>query len=302
MLLVSCYGKEIPPDILPPDGGQKNPDDSIRDKSPEKEKEDLIYSDLETPDGIVRIHFLDVGQGDSAFVELPDGRCMLIDGSLRGMGEKIVPYIEKLGYYFLDFVVITHPHGDHIGGLIWVFNVMPVGCVYMTTAFHSTQVYQTLMIQLFEQESTILFIGAGDTLVETEQYAIKALAPYDANDFNLNNTSIVLHLVFGQNAFMLMGDAEAESEDLILENIQANVVKVGHHGSLTSSTDRLVSKINPQYAIISCGAKNPYGHPISWVVDRWKEVGANVYRTDLHGNIVVESDGLDCTVTTQKFA
>ncbi len=267
---------------------------------PTFQENEALPVDLDIPGGYVRVHFLDVGQGDSIFIELPDGRCMLIDGSVRGMGERIVDYIEALGYFYLDYLVITHPHSDHVGGLIWVLNVMPVGCIYMTTRFSSTNLYQTLIAMIVGTDCELRLAELGDIVCEGRGFQVEVIAPHDQGLSNMNDTSIVLHFVFGQTSIVFMGDAEAGSEALLSGNLKADLIKVGHHGSRTSSTPYLISKTAPRYAVISCGAGNPYGHPVAEVVKRWQDEGAAIYRTDLHGHIVFETDGVECRLKTQK--
>lgn len=248
---------------------------------------------------IIKVHYIDVGQGDSTFIELPNKETMLIDAGERDYGEKVYEYINELGYTDVDYVVGTHPHTDHIGGLSDVISRVEVSCVYMPNATSNTKTFQNLLT-LIKNEGINTKLGkAGVTVIEEEDLVVKMLAP--TQDFeDLNNTSIVLKITYKDVSFLFTGDAEADSEKEILNDVKCNVVKVGHHGSNTSSTAAFVAACDADYAIISVGKDNDYGHPKAKIVNRWKVSGAKIYRTDESGSIIVSSDGENIEIKCEK--
>ncbi|MEG3072373.1 MAG: MBL fold metallo-hydrolase [Peptococcaceae bacterium] len=247
------------------------------------------------------IHFLDVGQGDSIFVELPDGRHMLIDAGTRAMGKNIVNYLEKAGVEKIDFLIATHPHEDHIGGLSTVLQGYEIGQIYMPKVTHNTKTYENLLQSIQAKKLKINKAMAGTKIINAENLCVEIIAPNMTVYENINNYSAVIKLTHGKIGFLLTGDAEAGSEKEMLENgfnLKADVLKVGHHGSNSSTTPAFLDEIRPQYAVISSGVDNDYGHP--HMVTLQKLSGIKIFRTDLNGNIVFTTDGENLQVSTER--
>lgn len=245
-------------------------------------------------------HFIDVGQGDSEFLELPNGETMLIDASTKDMSDTIIDYIEQQGYSRIDYVIATHPHADHIGGMAEVIEHFDVGTVYMPKAETDTKTYENLLTTIQDKGLKIKTAKAGVTILDTNDLDIDILAPNKDKYTDLNNYSAVVKVTYKDNSFLYMGDAETDSEEEITADVSADVIKVGHHGSDTSSGKDFVESVSPDYAVIEVGEGNSYGHPKSEIMERWENVGAKVYRTDLNGNIVITSDGENISIKTEK--
>lgn len=240
------------------------------------------------------VSFLDVGQGDSIFIELPDGKTMLIDASEADQAAGIIDYIEGRGYNTLDYVVATHPHADHIGGMAEVLRAFEVGEIWMPNADSDSKTYENLLETVEEKEISLHVAEAGKTILTKESLDISLLAPCSAEYADLNNYSAVVSLTYGKTRFLLMGDAESLSEEEILQSgasVSADVLKLGHHGSSTSSSEAFVKAVNPTWGIVSCGEGNSYGHPHAETLALAEKLDIELLRTDLLGTIVMTSDG-----------
>lgn len=241
------------------------------------------------------VHFIDVGQGDSTFIELPNGETMLIDAGEREYGDKVVDYIYSQGYDTLDYVVATHPHSDHIGGMTDVLNTFPADNFYMTSYVNPTQTFDDMLTAVENSGAAAHEVMSGSVILDEPELLVEVVAPKALAE-DSNNNSVVIKLTYGENKFLFTGDAEKAEEDGIWTNIKCDVLKVGHHGSDTSSTKNFLKKVEPTYAVISCGLYNSYGHPDEAVLKRLYDRDINVYRTDIQGTIVFRSDGKDITV------
>lgn len=240
---------------------------------------------------LLKVHYIDVGQGDSIFIELPNKESMLIDAGETDNSSKVIRYIQELGYNNINYLVGTHPHTDHIGGLEEVIKNFNIGKIYMPKVIHVSKTYENLLIAISNKELKVTQAKAGVSILDTENLDIDIIAPNKDSYNNLNNYSAVIKVTYGNRKFLFMGDAEVESENEITTDLSADVIKVGHHGSDTSSSISFVKKVNPSYAIISVGTNNQYNHPYTNIVNRWNSVGAKIYRTDLNGNIVITTNG-----------
>lgn len=250
-------------------------------------------------DGDLTISYLDIGQGDSIFVQLPNEESILIDAGNKGDSSKIIQYIKDSGEDTLDYVIATHPHADHIGSMAEVIDSFEVKNIYMPKVAHTSQTYENLLDTISEKGMTIDTAKAGKIIFDYDGIKAQFLAPNSENYSDLNNYSAVVLLTYNDTRFLFTGDAESESEDEILENgfdVSADVLKVGHHGSKSSSTKRFIKAVKPKYAIISVGEGNRYGHPDMAALDIFQENNAEIWRTDEKGTIVVTSDGRNITV------
>ena len=253
--------------------------------------DDGINKDV--PLGQVKIHFLDVGQADSILIQDASGQTMLIDAGNNGDSDLVVSYIRDLGIDHIDVLIGTHPHEDHIGGLDAVIENFDIGKIYMPKINHPSKTYEDVLIAIKNKGYKITAPQAGSTFdLGNAEYTI--LSPISKTYSDTNNYSITVKLDYGANSFLFMGDAEKIAENEIIEMgypIQADLIKLGHHGSMYSSSDEFLDKVNPKYAIISVGEGNSYGHPDPEVMTKLEERGIKSYRTDEMGTIVVESDG-----------
>lgn len=237
------------------------------------------------------VHFIDVDQGDSEFIELPNGETMLIDAGESDQGDKVVDYIFSQGYGSIDYVVASHLHSDHIGGLPDIFNNFKVGNFYTTEDTAATKVYNNLIDSVTLNGAKTYTVQAGDMILDDDNLQVSVVGPVTLDSDDKNNNSIVLKVAYGNTSFLFTGDAEKQEEDSIRANIKCDVLKVGHHGSSSSTSKNFLKKVEPKYAVISCGLNNKYGHPTQSVVDRLEQNHIQIYRTDNQGTIVIKSDG-----------
>lgn len=251
----------------------------------------LGFSDM----GEVRVHYLDVGQGDSEFIELPNGETMLIDASTSEYGGAICEYISSLGYGRIDYLIATHPHADHVGGMTEVINTFEIGTMYMPNAETNTKTFERLLETIIEKQIPVVQAAAGLTVVDKDGVSVVLLAPNSSSYSDLNNYSAVAKLSYGSTGFLFMGDAEEDAENEIMSAygtvLSADVLKVGHHGSSSSSSQGFVAAVSPKFAVISCGAGNSYGHPTSQTLSTLSGFGVEILRTDIDGTVVFESNG-----------
>lgn len=241
----------------------------------------------------LKICFIDCGQGDAILIKSPEGQYMLIDGGGSDEGKNIINFMRSQGVEQLAVVVGTHPHSDHIGGLAEIVNSFPVGKVYLPRVTHNTKSFEALLEAVRGQNLKINTARQG---VQIPLEGLKAyfLAPAGDNYDELNNYSAVVRIDYGENSFIFTGDAEEVSEQEMLnskQNLDADVLKVGHHGSSSSTSPEFLRAVSPQYAVIMCGAGNDYGHPHQETLKSLNNSGAKIYRTDLNGTIIVSSDG-----------
>lgn len=243
---------------------------------------------------MLRVDYIDVGQGDSILITTPDGVGMLIDaGEGEGKSGAVTSYLTQRGIDELDTVIATHPHSDHINAMDEVLDSTEVEHFYMPDVSHTTKDFEN-MLDALEDVEDIKAVKAGDTFSLGQQVSCRVLAPCSESYEDLNDYSVVIKLTYGETDFIFMGDAEALSEEEILaagEDVSADVLKCGHHGSSSSSSPDFVEAVDPQYAVISCGVDNSYGHPDSETLSVLDSFGITVLRTDKQGTITIESDG-----------
>lgn len=257
-------------------------------------KNDTIYTIIGLEDEL-RVSFIDVGQGDSEFIELPDGETILIDAGTNETGKNVVEYIKSLGHTSIDYVIGTHPHEDHIGGLDDVINAFDIGNVYMPKVTADTQTFEDVLDAVEAKGLTINTAKAGVTIVDADNLCVKMLAPTLESYENTNDYSAVIKVVYDDTSFLFTGDAEEYSENLITDNVKADVLKVGHHGSSTSTSSEFLEKVSPSSAVISCGKDNSYGHPHTETIEKLNANSITTYRTDELGTITAISDGKTIT-------
>lgn len=255
-----------------------------------------------TEDGGLTVHFIDVGQADSALLQC-GGQAMLIDGGNAADSSLVVSYLNSQGVEYLDYVVCTHAHEDHVGGLSGPLNTCTAGAVLAPVTEYDSKVFSDFVKYTRQQGLDITVPTPGDAFA-LGGAQVTVLGP--VKDYtDTNNTSIVLRVDYGETSFLFTGDMEREAEADLLESgcdLDATVLKVGHHGSGTSSSYVFLREVMPEYAVISVGANNSYGHPDEEVMSRLYDARATVYRTDEQGTVVAYSDGTQVTFTTEKDA
>lgn len=243
-------------------------------------------------DGNLVIRYLDVGQADSILIE-NNSKFMLIDAGNNSDGELLVDYFKKLGIKEFEYVVATHPHEDHIGGMDDVINNFSVKNFYMPDVVTTTKTFEDMLDAVENNVFKVSVPEVGEEFNFSDLY-FKVLHVGDENYDDLNDVSICLSLSFGKNKFIFMGDASSKVEDMIIDrgyNITSDVLKVGHHGSSYSSSINFLKEVKPKYSIISVGEGNSYSHPHSQAISLLNKVNSEVYRTDLDGTVIVTSDG-----------
>lgn len=253
----------------------------------------VITSDHES----LVVEYLDLGQADSILLS-SYGEYMLIDAGNNEDGDDIVSYLREVDADELKYVVGTHPHADHIGGMDDVIFALDVDNVLLPDTTTNTQTY-TDVLDAIETKNVPVTVPVKGQTFQLGDAAVSVIAAQQADD--LNNTSIVLKATYEDTSFLFMGDAETEVENAILSagtNVKSNVLKVGHHGSSTSTSSTFLAAVSPDAAVISCGAGNSYGHPSATTLQ--KLTGVPVWRTDLNGTIIAMTDDQTCRLTAEK--
>ena len=249
-------------------------------------------------EGEMAVHFLDVGQGDSIFAELPGGKTMLVDAAENYHGDGIIGYLLGRGCSRIDYLVATHPHADHIGSMEYIVRHFEVGEVWMPNVAANTAMFEKLLSAIQEKKLPVHEGKAGETVMKTDNFRAEILAPSVIDEQNLNNCSIVLRLSYDDASFLLTGDAEEEKLESIHADVSADVLKSAHHGSSNGNPWRFLQRVSPSVAVISCGKGNDYGHPHQSTLARLEALNAHICRTDLDGTVTVRTDGKQLSVTT----
>ena len=267
--------------------------EEIKNVQKENEKKPVIKLDEDSvklrAEDDFNVYYFDVGQADSILIECND-EYMLIDAGNNNDGDGLVNYLKRLGVSKLKYVVATHAHEDHIGGMDNILYGFDVEHFYMPDVVTTTKTFEDVVVALEDKKIAfetpevgyVFYLGSSKFTV---------LHVGDESD-DLNDTSIVVRALFGNNSFLFMGDATSKVEERIYNmKIDSDVLKVGHHGSSYSSTNKFLKEVTPEYAIISSGYGNSYGHPHSEALNRLKNNNVKIYRTDREGTIIATSDG-----------
>ncbi|WP_394141280.1 S-layer homology domain-containing protein [Cytobacillus oceanisediminis] len=260
-----------------------------------------MLNDEFKPNPELSAHFIDVGQGDSILVLAPNGKTMLVDGGKRDAGDEVVAYLHKLGINTIDVMVSTHPDSDHIGGLIDVLEQVDVKQVVDSGKSHTTQTYYEYLNLIDVKNIPYQVPGVGDLIHIDENVKIQVLNSGKETGDN-NESSIVLKVSYGEIDYLLTGDAGIESEKVMGQvfDVSAEILKVSHHGSDTGSNYTFIQMVHPEAAIFSYG-KNNYGHPDPVIVQRMKNVSADLYSTYESGDIIVKTNGENYTVSVSPW-
>lgn len=249
----------------------------------------------------MKVHYIDVGQGDSILIETPTDKVILIDGGPPNAGNKLVTYLKKQQVGEIDILVATHPDYDHIGGLIKVIQSFPIKQIVDSGKLHTTKTYIQYINQIRKNKIPVNFVNKNEKLSVDSLVQIQVLNSYEKNKTN-NQSSIVLKLTYGTVDFLFMGDIERKQELKIMEeeNIQSEIIKVAHHGSKTSSSLSFLQEVNPSIALLTYHKKNKYGHPVSHVIENLNKVNAQIYSTAVFGNVVIVTNGKSYFVLPEK--
>ncbi|MBK1813685.1 MBL fold metallo-hydrolase [Clostridium sp. YIM B02505] len=246
------------------------------------------------------VHYIDVGQGDSILIQTKE-KNFLIDAGPKENEDKLLSYLKKLNIKRLDYVIATHPHEDHIGGMTNIIKAYDIGKFYAPKVTNTTKTFQNMMLALKDKNMNVNVLkpGMGGNIDLGENTKVEVFSPNSSKYDDLNNYSPIIKVTYGKNSFLFTGDAEKLEENEVLQkkyDIKADVLKVGHHGSSSSTGRDFLSKVSPSIAVISCGKDNDYGHPHKETLKTLGDGKVKVYRTDVSGTIVIISDGNNVTV------
>lgn len=259
-------------------------------------------------DGAMQVRFIDVGQADSELIVTPGGKAILIDAGVEPDGKAVLDCLSAMGITELEYAIFTHPDADHIGGAAKVLQSVPAKNVLLSDCEKNTKTYEDLLLAILDNPNTKLTVfvpslpqNAGAGYSDQRSYVLDGvsftiLAPNSAEYESDNDYSIVLRVVYGSTSFLFTGDATTKSEGEILSryseaDLKSDILKVGHHGSNTSSGKKFLEAVDPSFAVICCGTGNKYGHPTSKILERYAACNIPLFRTDLHGTIAMQSDG-----------
>lgn len=246
-----------------------------------------------TDGGTLTAHFIDVGQADCTLIEC-GGRFMLVDAGRNEDDELVVDYLRKAGVKTLDYAIGTHPHEDHIGGLDKVIEAFEVKTLILPEAEHDSKTYKDVLEAAEKKKLEIIRPVPGNTYRISSGAGFTVVAPCGDYGGDLNNWSVGIRLTHGKNRILMCGDAEAKAEADMLasgEELSADLLKVSHHGSNTSTTEAFLDVVSPEYAVIMCGKDNDYGHPHTETLEKLKSRNIKIMRTDELGTITAVSDG-----------
>lgn len=252
-----------------------------------------------------KVHYIDVGQGDCSLVEV-DGKFMLIDAGENGHEQQVINYLHAVGVQRFDYVIVTHQHSDHIGGMPEVLDEFAVDNIIMprlTEAQTPTNSTYTAFLKAVKNSGAKVIASKVDAVYTFGSGSFVLLGPVTDDAEDINNMSVFVKVSYGMNTFLFTGDGETEEEKEVLAtgaDLDCDVLHAGHHGSYTSSCKEFLAAATPEICVISCGADNDYGHPHDAALKRIKKHTDEIYRTDICGSIVIQSDGKELSVSYEN--
>jgi len=262
----------------------------------------VTLADHTTEPELLKVHFINVSHGDAILIQAPQGQEMLIDVGRQEYVPAIARYLHRLGVDEIEHMIVSHPHGDHIGGIYYFLNIFPVQRIIEPMAPIDRKDIRDYRKFVASKNIPIVPGQAGDSFELSPGITVELVGPIKLNNFHLNDNSIVAKVTFGGTKFLFMGDAEITEEKSILASgadLSADVIKIGHHGLYTSTCQELLDSVQPSYAVITCaGKERPLGRCSKSVIRRLEANNIPVFRTDLHGDIVITSDGVNIQVET----
>ncbi|ERJ07486.1 Competence-like protein [Halorhabdus tiamatea SARL4B] len=276
-------------------------------ESPQKTDSEPTSSEAE---GTLEIHHIDVGQADSTLIVTPNEETILVDtGGWRDDGETVLQYLEAQGITQIDHLVETHPHADHIGGHEAVIDYFEnegggIGAAYGPGVASSSNTHEEYLDAIERHEVDLFRVGSGDILpFGSESVNATVLNPPSESGDGTHENSVSLLIEYGETSYVITGDAESNTEQRMAqaypERIDSEAYQAGHHGSSTSSSSAFMNAVGPEIAVISSAYESQYGHPNAETLERFDDLGIETYWTAVHGNVVLESDGSEFTVTTE---
>ncbi len=248
------------------------------------------------PSPLLSVHMIDVAQGDSQLIITPQQSVILIDAGDSLQGDRIAAYLTRHDINQIDHFILTHPHGDHIGGVHTILEQFHVSKVYLPPVVHISQLYEKTLDYLSTHKIPTTIVRDASSILKEDHLEVNILSSGQDFQRHLNNWSLVTHVSYGSQGFLFMGDAEIEAEEALMSSfhstqLKASVLKAGHHGSSTSTSEPFLDVVMPDIVLISCGEDNPYFHPHPELIKRLENRQVWIYRTDLQGSIVLHSDG-----------
>lgn len=249
----------------------------------------------------MQVHFIDVGQGDSVLIQTPTGKNILIDGGPPKAGKKVIDYLRAHHIEIIDLLIATHPDIDHIGGLPDIMKAFNIKHILESGKSHITMTYAKYVNQIRQQHIPLTTAKLNEKLTLDHLLDIQILNAYEKGK-NMNESSIVLRVLYDQVSFLLTGDVGHQIEAKLVEqfNIKSDVLKIGHHGSKTSTSFEFLRRVNPKTAIITYSKKNDYGHPVGHVIANLNRLGINIYSTGVYGDVVIRTDGKSYYIVPTK--
>jgi len=253
-------------------------------------------------DDILEVHFVDVGQADGALIKFPDGQYAVIDAGDREHADDFVKYLESQGVENIAFAVATHGHEDHIGGMKNVLESFDAERVMRPDVDYDSTIYTGMLYAIEENGAEEILVKQGYSF-ECGGALFEVFGPVSDNYSDHNDFSVVMKMTYKDISFLFTGDAQEDAEeDILMEDcdVESDVLKVGHHGSSTSSCEEFIDNVNPEISVISLGENNDYGHPHKEILERLEKTGSRIYRTDENGTVVVLTDGTAMKIAAEK--
>ena len=242
----------------------------------------------------LEVHFIDVGQGDAILIRYKT-KTLLMDSGSNSNEDDFFDYLDSQNINKFDYVICTHPHEDHIGNMKDLINTYPIDYFFAPKVTTTSKTFEDMVFALLDKDLKIYNINTQNNLINiSENISFSVITENNTQSDNLNNYSPIIRLKFNDISFLFTGDAEAEVEDEAVNSIysiESDVLKIGHHGSDSSTTSDFLNEVSPKIAIISCGIDNKYDHPHKSTLDKLKAQNIDIYRTDIDGDIVFSSDG-----------
>lgn len=250
------------------------------------------------------IHYIDVGQGDCILIQA-NNRNLLIDSGPSSNRKDLLEYLEKLNIKKLDYIIATHPHEDHIGNMDTIIKRYNIGSFYSPKVITSSNTFESMISALVDKNLKINVLKKGVKGIDLgKNVEIQVFSPLEnISSDNLNDYSPIIKITFVNNSFLFTGDAEVSTESIVLSennNLNCDILKVGHHGSSTSTSSNFLTSVNPSVAIIPVGKNNSYGHPTPEVLSLLDSYNIRTFRTDINGTIIAISDGNTINISTLK--